>query len=327
MRRRKSDRQGRSKLIAHNRIGLGRYSIRVVAGPKFEDRNDEAMNDLLEIAKVSPSVIQQPAVMAKLYPVDRGGGNPQIDAIADSLVPDPSKMTPEMMAGQLAQAQKMSQAQGVLIQKLQQAIQGKLPQVEADKWKAALDSYTKITVAKITASKDADTDQANREASLLESILQMAHETASDAADREHQSGLAMQRRKRPPRSNPRNRAARHNRSFHAGKKSRFRRQRTVTSTLPSGRRTGHSARPNGIAAKAVEAKSAETKPPQGEAKRTEGEDAAATAEHSPRTEQASHRGSGRARAPTRTRGLTKSGKPEPEVSDRFRRPVSLSAR
>jgi hypothetical protein len=180
------------KLIAHNRIGLGRYSIRVVAGPKFEDRNDEAMNDLLEIAKVSPSVIQQPAVMAKLIRWI-GRGNPQIDAIADSLVPDPSKMTPEMMAGQLAQAQKMSQAQGVLIQKLQQAIQGKLPQVEADKWKAALDSYTKITVAKITASKDADTNQANREASLLESILQMAHETASDAADREHQSGLAMQ--------------------------------------------------------------------------------------------------------------------------------------
>ena len=178
------------KLIPHNRIGLGQYSMRVIAGPKFETRNDEAMEDMMELTKAAPQLMQNPAILSKVIRW-RGEGNPEIEAIADSLVPDPSKMTPEMMAGQLAQAQKMGQAQGVMIQKLQQVIQGKLPQVEADKWTAALDSYTKIVVAKITASKDSDQAQADREASMLESILQMAHETAMQATDHDQAASQA----------------------------------------------------------------------------------------------------------------------------------------
>ena len=180
------------KLVAHNRIGVGKFSLRVIAGPKFEDRNDEAMEDLLEVAKISPAIMQNPQILAKLIRWI-GKGNPEIEGVADALVPDPSKMTPEMMAGQLAQAQKVAQGQQQIIGKLQQVLQSKLPQVEADKWKAALDSYTKITVAKITASKDSDKEQANREASLLESILQMAHETATQATDHEHEADQATQ--------------------------------------------------------------------------------------------------------------------------------------
>ena len=78
----------------------------------------------------------------------------------------------------------------MLIQKMQQALVAKLPQIEADKWMKAVDAIARIRVAEITASKDRDNAQANLDASLLEHVTDMAHEVAMQATDQQHAAAM-----------------------------------------------------------------------------------------------------------------------------------------
>ena len=68
-----------------------------------------------------------------------------------------------------------------------------MPELEVKKWIAALDALTKIRAAEITASKDADNAQADRDAAALENLTTMAHEAALQATDHEHQVDQAQQ--------------------------------------------------------------------------------------------------------------------------------------
>ena len=183
----KSGKQGK----AHN-ICLGEYSVRVQVGPSFQTRQENAMALIIDALKINPQMIAVPGVFAKILRII-GEGNPQIEALADMMAPPQpgEEMTPQQLQAQLQQSEAQKQQLMQVAQQLHMAVQAKLPQVEADKFKAALDSLTKIRVAEINASKDMDRAGADREAAQMESILGMAHETAMQATDHEHEETMA----------------------------------------------------------------------------------------------------------------------------------------
>ncbi len=176
-----------------NKIGMGQYSVRVTAGPSFQTRQEEAVAQLNEFFKVAPQALAQPGVAAKFLRMI-GEGNPQVEGMADLLSPNPNgEQTPQQLQAQLQQAGQQNKVLTMLVQKLQQAMQSKLPELEFKKWQTAIEAVTKIRVAEISASKDRDNAKADNDASLLESVMSMAHDAASQATDQEHQAGMAQQ--------------------------------------------------------------------------------------------------------------------------------------
>lgn len=175
-----------------NTIPLGQYSVRVVVGPNFETRQDEALTMLLDTIKVNPQILGNPTVTAKLIRMI-GKGNPEMEGIADIISPPANgDVNPQQLQQQLQQSQQQIQQLTAGIQQMHQAIEAKLPQVEATKFKALLDNLTKIRVAEITASKDADSQAANLEAARLEHMMGMAHDAGIQAQEHEHAAGQAQ---------------------------------------------------------------------------------------------------------------------------------------
>ena len=180
----------RKKAKANN-ITLGEYALRVKAGPSTDVRSDQAIEALTEVFKIAPGLLNAPGVAAQFLRLV-GQGTPQVEQIADSLTgkQQGEEQTPEQLQNQLLQLQQSDQAKTMLIQKMQQALVAKLPQIEADKWMKAVDAIARIRVAEITASKDRDNAQANLDASLLEHVTDMAHEVAMQATDQQHAAAM-----------------------------------------------------------------------------------------------------------------------------------------
>lgn len=177
---------GTPKMMRHD-IALGRYSARVDAGPSPATKNLQAQGNLENLFKAAPQLLGIPGVAAA-YCRLLGDGNPKTDQIADML-PGGAGDTPNAaaMQGQLQQAtQKIQQLQGALQQLSQQAA-AKQPQIDADERMNVRDNLTKLAIAEVTASKDADNARAERESDLLSQQLDMAHDTASQAVDQQHQ--------------------------------------------------------------------------------------------------------------------------------------------
>ncbi len=175
-----------------NNIISGEFGVRVTAGPSFKDRADKAIANIMQLIKAAPEIMSAPTVVSQIFRM-LGEGNPLIDQIADSIDPaGGQEQTPAQLSGQVQQLTQKNQQLMQFAQQLHQAIEAKLPQVEADKWKAELDNLTKIRVAEITASKDADNAQADREAAMLEAMFNNAHEAATQATDHEHERGQAQ---------------------------------------------------------------------------------------------------------------------------------------
>jgi len=176
-----------------NDITLGQHSARVIAGPDYETRMREATPVLIEFFKAAPQALAQPGVAASFLRI-LGEGNPEVEGMADLLAPPTdSEATPAQLGQRLQQSQQQVQALTQLVQKMQQAIQAKLPQVEADKFKAALDFIKSIRVAEINASKDRDNANADREAATLEHLTGLAHDVAMQAVEHDHQQSMADQ--------------------------------------------------------------------------------------------------------------------------------------
>lgn len=168
-----------------NNLALGEYSVRVVAGPNFQTRQDQAMQMLLEAIKINPNILANPAITAKLVRMI-GQGNPEMEGIADLIAPsDDGDMTPQQMHQALQMAKVQNQQMQETIQKLAQALAAKMPEIEAGERKNIRDNLTKIVTAEIAASKDADRQRAEIEADQLSQALDMAHDAASQAADHE----------------------------------------------------------------------------------------------------------------------------------------------
>jgi hypothetical protein len=69
-----------------------------------------------------------------------------------------------------------------IVRKLQQTIQTKQPELDLKKFIAELNAMTQIRDAQEKNKNDA----GERDANMLENILNLAHEAASDSADRVH---------------------------------------------------------------------------------------------------------------------------------------------
>jgi hypothetical protein len=181
---------GTLKTMRHD-ITIGRYSVRVDAGPSPEDRNSQAIGNLDGLFKAAPQLLQIPGVAAR-YARMLGSGNPKVDQIAD-LLPGGEGDTPNpaAMQGKLQQATQQIQLLQQALQKAGMEAAAKLPQVQANERSNVRDNLTRLAVAKVSASLDADDAQADREASLLETQLGMAHDAATQAVDHAHQRDTA----------------------------------------------------------------------------------------------------------------------------------------
>ena len=69
------------------------------------------------------------------------------------------------------------------------AIQAKLPQIEADKWKTAIDNLTKLRVAEINAG----IDKAQTDEDMLEHLSGLAHDATMQRMQHEHEKSQARQ--------------------------------------------------------------------------------------------------------------------------------------
>jgi hypothetical protein len=116
-----------------------------------------------------------------------GEGSPQVEQMADSLAGIAAgDQTPEQLQAQLQQLQQSDQVKTVLIQKMQQALQAKLPEIEAKKWIAAVQAIAGIREAEIKAG----VDRAELDLDALEHLTTLAHETALQASEHEHAQGM-----------------------------------------------------------------------------------------------------------------------------------------
>jgi hypothetical protein len=173
-----------------NNLALGEFSVRVVAGPNFQTRQDQAMQMLLEAIKINPAILQNPAVTAKIIRMI-GQGNPEMEGIADLISPsNDQEMTPQQMHQALQMAQQQSTQQQQTIQKLAQMIATKQPEIDAKERQNVRDNLTKLLSAKITASKDADRAQADREADQFMQMIDNAHQVGMAAMQNEHQQQM-----------------------------------------------------------------------------------------------------------------------------------------
>lgn len=169
----------------------GRFAVAVTVGPNFETIKQQTSALLTEFLKIDPQIMAVPGVAAKaLRSISQG--DPEIEGIADMLEPN-QQNNPQQVAQQLQQSQQQIKVLMGVIQKMHFEAQAKLPQIEADKWKALLDSLTKVSVAEVSASKDADHQQADIVASHAEKVLDMAHDTAMQATEHEHAKSVADQ--------------------------------------------------------------------------------------------------------------------------------------
>ncbi len=174
-----------------NSLSLGEYSVRVVAGPNFQTRNDQALKMLLEAVKINPAILQNPAVAAKIIRLI-GQGNPQIEGIADLIAPSAdSNLSPQQMQQQLQSTGMQLQQAQQTIQQLAMKLATREPELAAKERMNVRDNLTRIATSIVNASKDANEAQADREAAQLEQMLGMAHERGLQAQD--HQQAQQQQ--------------------------------------------------------------------------------------------------------------------------------------
>jgi hypothetical protein len=168
-------------------ISKGQYSVRVIAAPSFETRQDEAIQMVSDFIQKDPAILQAPGVASAVLRLI-GQGNPKVESIADLLSPGASEMTPDQMAIKLQGLEQQAQMQNQLIQKMQMALLAKVPEQEAKKWIAAIRVISNIRAAEIKAG----VDKAQQELDALDRFTGMAHERAMQSADQAHQAQLAQ---------------------------------------------------------------------------------------------------------------------------------------
>ena len=178
-----------------NSITDGEYAYRVTAGPNFRTRSEQALENFMEVLKIAPAITSVPGVLSQVIRMV-GEGNPEMEQMADSLLPEGANdqdATPQQLQQKIVMMAQQNQQLMQALQQMHQAIQAKLPQVEAQKFKTLFDGLIKLETARITASKDRDLADSDRVGALLETSLNLAHETAAQAAEHEHEESMADQ--------------------------------------------------------------------------------------------------------------------------------------
>ena len=179
-----------------NNICIGEYTVRVIAGPSYPTRQLEAIKTLIEFFKTSPQALAVPGVAPRFLRL-LGDGNPQVEAMADLLMPagQGEEENPAQTQAKMVQMQQENQKLMGFAKQLHEQIEAQLPKIEADKWKAALAALTNIKVAEIKAG----VDNTALEVKTLEHITGMAHETAMQATEHEHAASQSQMAAEQEP--------------------------------------------------------------------------------------------------------------------------------
>ena len=168
-----------------NSLKLGEYSVRVVAGPSFQTRQDEAMKMLIEAIKINPAILQNPAVTAKIIRMI-GQGNPEMEGIADLISPDAGEdLSTQQMHQQLQASQMQLQQAQQTIQQLAMKLATKEPELESRDRQNTQNNITRLAIAEIAAKSQ---DGARASADAL-AITGMAHERGMQGSDQIHAVG------------------------------------------------------------------------------------------------------------------------------------------
>lgn len=162
-------------------IAKGNFAFTVAIGPSTDSQllaNEQKITALIKV--LPPELIAQAAdLFIKLQ-----NYGPLGDQLAERLTPPQyrDQNDPNAAAAHLAQAMQQNQQLQQVVQKLQMAIATKQPELQVRKYIAELNAVAGIEEAKVKAGDN----QQDRVQSMLETVLGMAHEAGSDAADRMH---------------------------------------------------------------------------------------------------------------------------------------------
>ncbi len=169
-----------------NSIVLGKYSLRVTAGPNYRTRTEQALDRFMEVLKMAPQITQAPGILAQIVRMV-GEGSPQMEQMADSLAPQGSDdLTPDQLKQRIMQLQQGDQEKQQLILQLQQALMAKLPEIQAKERIEAMKAAIDLAKAEIAAKAQTGARQSADQLA----IMDMAHEAGTQAVDHQHEKEM-----------------------------------------------------------------------------------------------------------------------------------------
>lgn len=175
----------------HYKIEASKYDIVVTVGRSYSSKRMESFDMIAEIIHANPQLF---GILGDIWlrNSDAAGADEMAERLKKMLPPqlqddsDPAGQAQQMQA-KLQQTQQLLEQQHQVIAKQHDIIQTKQIEGQFDLKKAEMDNITKLAVAQINASKDANQAIADKELTIL-GIQDKAHERFHDAA---HE--LAMQ--------------------------------------------------------------------------------------------------------------------------------------
>jgi hypothetical protein len=175
----------------------GRYQVTISSGPSHESQREEAsefvdtvVQNLKNLPLSPPQAAQVLSLGIKLKQL-----GPLGDQMAEIVNPQNQGQGQQLQAMQ-QQMGMMQQQQGqmqALIQKLMLERQGKVIEQQGKASIVKMQEDTKLAVAQMNSSKDANESIADREIQVYDLLHNAAHETAMQAQDQAHQQGMAQQ--------------------------------------------------------------------------------------------------------------------------------------
>lgn len=190
-------------------IGVGKYDVTVAVGPSYQSKRQEAVQSIMALVQAYPQVMQAAGDI-----LVRNMDWPGADAIADRLkkllppVLQDEGDDPEQQAMKLqSQLQALSQQHGTLVQLLNQAneiiktkqveqqskVQIAALQEETKRWMVKMQEATKLAVAQMNSSKDANQAFAEKELEQYKIMHEGAHDVAMAHLEHSHAMELGQQ--------------------------------------------------------------------------------------------------------------------------------------
>lgn len=172
----------------------GRYQVTVSSGPSFESQRAEGsdfantlVGNLQGLPLTPPQAAQILALVIRLKQL-----GPLGDQMADIISPQTGGQAQQLgqMQQQMAGMQQQFGEMQQLIQKLTMEKQGQVIQGQTKLQVAKMQEDTKLAVAQINASKDANEAFADREIDTFEMLHQAAHDAAMQHGQHQHERAM-----------------------------------------------------------------------------------------------------------------------------------------
>jgi hypothetical protein len=174
----------------------GRYQVTVSSGPSFESQREEAsdfantlVSNLHGLPLAPPQAAQILALVIRLKQL-----GPLGDQMADIISPQNASAQMQQQIGQLqaqaAQTNQEMQQLSALVQKLMLERQGKVIEQQGKQAIVKMQEDTKLAVAQMNASKDANESIAQREIDTYQMLHDSAHDVAMQQQQHAHETAI-----------------------------------------------------------------------------------------------------------------------------------------